>query len=124
MSLFLEHKHTPLKCLKLVTYRLIPGKRTLRPLPFLHCWESIWPIGVARWRFTFASEVWNPVRQISSQTHCQSSNNGYVLDWWVSICNRNLGISRAPLHSQAHQGTGLFTSAAMNQRGCPKGSSW
>jgi len=38
--------------------------------------------------------------------------------------NRNLGISRAPLKSQAHQGTSLFTSATTNQRGCSKGSPW
>jgi len=31
--------------------------------------------------------------------------------------NRNLEISRAPLKSQTHQGTSLFTSAATNQRG-------
>ena len=36
--------------------------------------------------------------------------------------NRNLGISRTPLKSQAHQDTSLFTNAATNQRGCPKGS--
>jgi len=30
--------------------------------------------------------------------------------------NRNLKISKAPLKSQAHQGTCLFTSAATNQR--------
>ena len=31
--------------------------------------------------------------------------------------NRNLKISKAPLKSQAHQGTSLLTSAATNQRG-------
>jgi len=31
---------------------------------------------------------------------------------------------RAPLNSQTHQGTSLFTSAATNQRGRPKGSPW
>jgi len=36
--------------------------------------------------------------------------------------NRNLGIYRVPLLSQAHQGTSLFTSVGMNQRGCLKGS--
>jgi len=36
--------------------------------------------------------------------------------------NRNLGISRAPLKSQVRRGIRLFTSAATNQRGCPKGS--
>ena len=43
-----------------------------------------------------------------------------------SLCfnSRNLGMSRAPLKSWAHQVTRLFTSAAMNQRGCPKGSPW
>jgi len=40
----------------------------------------------------------------------------------ANIHNRNLRISRAPLKSQAHQGTSLLMSAAMNQRGCPKGS--
>src|SRR6218665_395529 len=35
--------------------------------------------------------------------------------------NRNLRPSRAPLKNQAHQGTSLFTSAATNQRGFPKG---
>src|SRR6218665_198545 len=35
--------------------------------------------------------------------------------------NRNLKISKALLKSQAHQGTSLFTSAATNQRGFPKG---
>ena len=35
------------------------------------------------------------------------------------ICN--LKISKALLKSQAHQGTSLFTSAATNQRGLPKG---
>ena len=34
---------------------------------------------------------------------------------------RNLKTSKALLKSQAHQGTGLFTSAATNQRGFPKG---
>src|SRR6218665_520449 len=42
-------------------------------------------------------------------------------------CNRNrnrkLPTSKAPLKSQA-QGTGLFTSAASNQRGFPKNSPW
>jgi len=38
-----------------------------------------------------------------------------------NVRNRNLTISRAPLKSQG-QGTSLFTSAATNQRGCPKGS--
>jgi len=38
--------------------------------------------------------------------------------------NRNLKTSRAPLKNQAHQGTSLFTSAATNQRGFPKGSPW
>ena len=37
--------------------------------------------------------------------------------------NRNLQTSKAPLKSQA-QGTILFTSAASNQRGCPKNSPW
>jgi len=37
--------------------------------------------------------------------------------------NRNLQTSKAPLKSQAH-GTSLFTSAASNQRGCPKNSPW
>ena len=32
--------------------------------------------------------------------------------------------SRASLKSQAHQGTSLFTSAATNQKGIPKGISW
>jgi len=36
--------------------------------------------------------------------------------------NHNLRISKAPLKSQAHQGTSLFTSGVTNQRGCPKGS--
>ena len=35
--------------------------------------------------------------------------------------NRNLKTSKALLRSQAHQGTSLFTSAATNQRGFPKG---
>src|SRR6218665_2559521 len=35
-----------------------------------------------------------------------------------------LGFSKAPLKSQAHQSTNLFTSAATNQRGCPKGRSF
>src|SRR6218665_6929 len=35
--------------------------------------------------------------------------------------NRNLKTSKALLKSQAHQGTSLFTSAATNQRGFPKG---
>ena len=35
--------------------------------------------------------------------------------------NRNLKTSKAPLKSEAHQGTSLFTSAATNQRGVPKG---
>lgn len=34
-------------------------------------------------------------------------------------CNRNLQTSKAPLESEA-QGTSLLTSAAANQRGCPK----
>ena len=34
--------------------------------------------------------------------------------------NRNLGISKVLLKSQAHQGTSLFASAASNQRACPK----
>ena len=38
--------------------------------------------------------------------------------------HRNLGISRAPLKSQAHQGTSLITSTVTNQMGCPTGSSW
>ena len=37
--------------------------------------------------------------------------------------NRNLQTSKVPLKSQA-QGTSLFTSAASNQRGCPKNSPW
>jgi len=37
----------------------------------------------------------------------------------IRNCNRNLRISKAPLESQA-QGTSLFTSAAWNQRSCPK----
>jgi len=37
--------------------------------------------------------------------------------------NRNLQTSKVPLKSQA-QGTSLFTSAAQNQRGCPKDSPW
>src|SRR6218665_2004247 len=37
--------------------------------------------------------------------------------------NRNLKTSKALLKSQAHQGTSLFTSAATNQRGVPKGGS-
>src|SRR6218665_930593 len=40
------------------------------------------------------------------------------------LSNCNLGISRASLKSQPHQGTSLFTSAATNQRGCPKGNPW
>ena len=36
--------------------------------------------------------------------------------------NRNLKLSKAPLKSQAHQGTSLFTSVATNQRGVSKGS--
>jgi len=45
---------------------------------------------------------------------------------WILRSNRthNPGISRAPLKSQVHQGTSLFTSAATNQRGCPKSSPW
>src|SRR6218665_663195 len=39
-------------------------------------------------------------------------------------CDRNLGISRAPLKNQAHQGTSLFMSAVTKQKGCPKGSPW
>src|SRR6218665_3956501 len=35
--------------------------------------------------------------------------------------NRNLKTSKALLKSQAHQGTSLFTSAATDQRGFPKG---
>ena len=35
----------------------------------------------------------------------------------ITIRDRNLKISKAPLKSQAHQGTSLFTSAATNQRG-------
>ena len=34
----------------------------------------------------------------------------------------NLGVSRAPLKRQEYQGNNLFTSAATNQRCCPKGS--
>ena len=37
--------------------------------------------------------------------------------------NRNLQTSKAPFESQA-QSTSLFTSAAYNQRGCPKDSIW
>ena len=37
--------------------------------------------------------------------------------------NHNLQTSKAPLKSQA-QGTSLFTSAASNQRGCPRNSPW
>src|SRR6218665_682557 len=42
---------------------------------------------------------------------------------YVCLCNRNrnLRTSKALLKSQAHQGTSLFTSAATNQRGFPKG---
>jgi len=36
--------------------------------------------------------------------------------------NCNIKISKALLKSQAHQGTSLFTSAATNQRGFPKGA--
>src|SRR6218665_398955 len=35
--------------------------------------------------------------------------------------NRNLKISKVLLKSKAHQGTSLFTSAATNQKGFPKG---
>ena len=38
------------------------------------------------------------------------------------IMDRNNGISGVPFKSQAHPGTSLFTSAATNQNGCPKGS--
>jgi len=38
--------------------------------------------------------------------------------------NRNLGISRAPLKSQEHQGTSLFTCTVTNQKRCPKSSPW
>jgi len=38
--------------------------------------------------------------------------------------DRNLRISKAPLKSKAHQGISLITSAATNQRGCPKISPW
>ena len=38
--------------------------------------------------------------------------------------NRSLRTSRAPLKSQAHQDTSLFTSAAEHQRGFPNGSPW
>src|SRR6218665_958014 len=41
--------------------------------------------------------------------------------WCVVHRNRNLRTSKALLKSQAHQGTSLFTSAATNQRGFPKG---
>jgi len=47
-----------------------------------------------------------------------SSLNYYLF----SLRNRNLRTTRAPLKSQAHQGTSLFTSAAMNQMSFPKGS--
>ena len=38
--------------------------------------------------------------------------------------NRNLRISRAPLKSEAHQGISLFTSAATNTKGFPKGKAF
>ena len=38
--------------------------------------------------------------------------------------NRNHGISRTPLKSQAHQHTSVFTSAPTKQTGCPKGRLW
>src|SRR6218665_1294184 len=44
-------------------------------------------------------------------------------DDFIHNRNRNLQTSKAPLKSQA-QGTSLFTSAASNQRGFPKNSSW
>jgi len=42
---------------------------------------------------------------------------------WKYLCNRNRNTqnSKAPLKSQA-QDISLFTSAASNQRGCPKNS--
>jgi len=42
----------------------------------------------------------------------------------VRYRNRNLKISRAPLKSQAHQGTSLFTRAVTNQRDCSMGRPW
>jgi len=45
--------------------------------------------------------------------------------WWYAKNNRNCNfqISKAPLKSQAH-GTSLFTSAASNQKVCPKDGPW
>jgi len=37
---------------------------------------------------------------------------------WIRNRNRYLGISRAPLKSQAHKGTSLFTSAALERSTC------
>ena len=45
----------------------------------------------------------------------------YVTVATSAICNRNLKTSKALLKIQAHQGTSLFTSAATNQRGFPRG---
>jgi len=42
----------------------------------------------------------------------------------VFIRNRNLEISKAPLKSQGHHSTSLFTSAWTNQRGCSRDSPW
>jgi len=44
------------------------------------------------------------------EAHCRDRNS-----------NRNLKTSKALLKSQAYQGSSLFTSAATNQRGFPRG---
>ena len=51
-------------------------------------------------------------------------NNAKLTNNQTHIRYRNLGISRAPLKSQAHQGNRLLTSAATNQKGSPMGSPW
>src|SRR6218665_3159594 len=57
---------------------------------------------------------------IPGRRSLRSTEQGLLL---VPFCNRNrnLKTSKALLKSQAHQGTSLFTSAATNQRGFPKG---
>ena len=54
-----------------------------------------------------------------------STNTGESVQSYVFHRNRNrkLQTSKAPLKSQA-QGTSLFTSAALNQRGFAKNSPW
>ena len=63
--------------------------------------------------------IWKSMIALSLSGWCKQCMHLHLSIYISPIRNRNLGISRAPLKSQARQGTSLFTSANLHDSNWP-----